>query len=548
MASLLCVGYWLWERHIATQQTISFELIKFDRQERIIKGVLHLSHQDSKILANQQTQSKSYSRITVDKSSNIQDIEIRWPEPTEQFLGQNYYLDHADIHINLKLADLSAPTNIDFIFDLYLCNATCIHKAEQWSLNLEQYLSPTSQLKVLIRTLLLAFIGGVILNFMPCVLPVLSLKILSLLKMTHHNYHQIRRYFAAGSLGIILSFMGFAIIAHVLRNGGNYVGLGLNFQQPGFIIFLIISLLLYTNNLAGKIHLRLPNRLQNFLNNHQQDSILIGSFAGGVFATLLATPCTAPFIGTALSFALSYRSSEIYLIFAAIGMGMSLPYLLLIIDPRMIKLLPKTGHWMGKLKTLLIVLLYATIIWLLYILQNLLDQKAAILLFMICLLIQFVLQNQQRFLRNNYLKYLLIAALVSMSFYIPTTASKQDKLHQLHVEQIWQPYNKQRLRDYLDQGYVILLDIGADWCITCKYNKFTVLNSQYMLDFYQQHQIITMHADYTANNPEVTQILADYHQHGIPFDVILSKKYPNGIILPTILKPSDLVINLNKAR
>ena len=262
--------------------------------------------------------------------------------------------------------------------------------------------------------LFVAFIGGIILNVMPCVLPVLSIKLLSIISCGDRSERFVRYQFIAITCGIIFSFLMLASLTNVLKISGEYVGFGLNFQQPEFIIFLILVLLLFAGSLANRISFNIPEKVSNALIKYSDESKLFGSFLSGAFVTLVATPCTAPFVGSAISFALLYSSLEIYLIFLAIGFGMALPYIALILNPNLIKMLPKPGKWMVTIKKLLVIIVYLTVFWLIFILSKLLDQKAAILLFMTCLLFQFIVENKQWILQYTTIKLILCILVVAI--------------------------------------------------------------------------------------------------------------------------------------
>lgn len=400
----------------------------------------------------------------------------------------------------------------------------------------------------LLHTVLIAFIGGMVLNIMPCVLPVLSIKLLSIINSAHKTSRFIRYQFLATSSGIILSFLALAAMTHFLKLSGEYAGLGLNFQQPEFIIFLIFGLLFFASNLSDRITIQIPHSLHSIMAKHADEGKLIGSFFAGVFATLIATPCTAPFVGSAISFALSYGWQEIYLIFACIGLGMSVPYLFLALNPKLITFIPKSGKWMVLVKRLLTMLVYLTIIWLLYILVSLLDLKAVIILFLICLLLQFIIENNQGMLKSAAMKLVICLAVIAAGFFLPQITSSNDRTRHLEARVVWQEFSYKALETNIADGKVVIVDVTADWCMTCKYNKFTVLDNEFMLGYYGDHDIVTLRANYTASSEEINNFLASYNQHGIPFDVVFSRKYPHGIILPPILKTSDVIKSIDRAR
>ena len=187
-------------------------------------------------------------------------------------------------------------------------------------------------------------------------------------------------------------------------------------------------------------------------------------------------------------------------------------------------------------------------LWLIFIISNLLDTKAAVILFMLSLLLKFFLENKQGLLKYGLIKIIVCVLIITGGFFLPKLTYKDDTLRQEEVLSVWKKFTLKKLNEYIAAGKIVLVDVSADWCVTCKYNKFVVLDNKYMLSYYKKHNIIVMRADYTSMNKEVSDYLESYNRRGRPFEVIYSKKYPRGIILPTILKTSDVIGGFDKAR
>jgi len=397
--------------------------------------------------------------------------------------------------------------------------------------------------KSLLVIMLLALSGGLILNFMPCVLPVLSMKLLSIVSKSNMGLGKIRKSFIASSLGIIFSFMALGALMCFLISTGRAVGLGLHFQQPSFIIFIILVLVFFACNLLSFFEINLPG-LNRFIFYKEG---FIGDFLNGAFATLLATPCSAPLVGTAIAFALSQGSATTMFIFTTMGVGLAMPYLLLATFPEMISLMPKPGAWMNKLKYFLAMLLALTIIWMLVVLSGQLGPTASLLLFLLCILIKFALATKTSFLRNKNTKIFVVLLLVILAFFIPEHNSYNEKKYDNYVTGIWHPFAEDKIAGLVRSGKVVVVDVTAEWCLTCKFNKMLTLNRVDVLNYLKHHNVVAMRADITNPSPHVSSYMKNLNRYGIPLNVIYGPNAPEGIILSEILTSSKLINAIKKA-
>ena len=238
---------------------------------------------------------------------------------------------------------------------------------------------PTVTLGDLIGIVALALLGGLILNLMPCVLPVLSLKLLSVIGYSGKNLRVVRRAFLASAIGILVSFLMLGTGAVILKSFGQTVGWGIQFQQPVFLTAMSVVVVLFAANVWGLFEIRLPSFLGNYAVSAGRRQTMAGHFATGAFAALLATPCSAPFLGTAVGFALAHGPFEIYLIFTALGLGLAIPYILVTLFPVLANLVPKPGQWMIALRRILALALAATAVWLVNILDTQIGRQAALM-------------------------------------------------------------------------------------------------------------------------------------------------------------------------
>ncbi|MEI6187012.1 MAG: thioredoxin family protein [Alphaproteobacteria bacterium] len=544
-------GYCQIEDRIEEKQySINYSIDSYDDKKKHLISHLNIHlKQKIKIFVKNHANEGPQSRVALENKRNINSVEIKWPTPKKSTNDAFYYTEDLNIPILINLIDPNSNTEFDLNILIAVCDKFCSQKSYMLHFNIPASLNSGVSSNVhLFEMLVIAFVGGIVLNFMPCVLPVLSIKLLSIINARQQTRQKIRHHFLATIFGIITLFLIFASIAHLLKAGGEYVGLGLNFQQPQFVTFLVLSLIFFACNLDEKITISLPTSLSAILSKYSNESKIVGSFLSGAFATLIATSCTAPFVGSALSFSLLYGKIEIYSIFFCLALGMSLPYIILAVNPGLIKHMPKQGKWILLLKKFLAILVYLTVLWLIFIISNLLDTKAAVILFMLSLLLKFFLENKQGLLKYGLIKIIVCVLIITGGFFLPKLTYKDDTLRQEEVLSVWKKFTLKKLNEYIAAGKIVLVDVSADWCVTCKYNKFVVLDNEYMLSYYKKHNIIVMRADYTSMNKEVSDYLESYNRRGIPFDVIYSKKYPRGIILPTILKTSDVIGGFDKAR
>jgi suppressor for copper-sensitivity B len=392
-----------------------------------------------------------------------------------------------------------------------------------------------------------AIIGGLILNIMPCVLPVLSLKILGVMKKSGKESPIVRRSFLASATGIITSFMVLATLVVGLKAAGQTVGWGFQFQEPYFLIVLSLILTFFAANLFGFFEIRLPQFLSNFelTKSHKSEGYL-EHFLTGVFATLLATPCSAPFLGTAIGFAFSQGAFEVFALFFAMGIGLSLPYLAFAAFPKLVKLLPKPGAWMVKAKLVLGALLLATAVWVLWVLasQEGVITSLAITVMLAMLIIAFKLPKK---LRLGTVAALTIVCLL-LPMLLMEKHEEQQPAEAAVSTDLWQDFDLGRVKTLVADGNVVLVDVTADWCLTCKANKLLVLDTAVVVDLLKMPHTVAMKADWTNRDQAIADYLKTFGRYGIPFNVVYGPGAPKGIALPELLSEDKLRKALEKAR
>ena len=377
----------------------------------------------------------------------------------------------------------------------------------------------------LIYFLLLAFIGGLILNFMPCVLPVLSLKLYSLVKISESQANNIRKYSFASFLGIIFSFILLSLIIILFKVIGTDLGWGFQFQNFGFLLVVSCIIFIFCINLLGFFEILLPSTLSNKLNSYASEQSFRSYFLSGVFSTLMATPCSAPFLGTAIGFSITSSYQNIMLIFIFISFGFALPYIISSIRPSLVSILPKPGKWMENFKLILGLILLITFGWFLS-LMNFNAFTIITLTFIILLYFIFLKRNQFSIITS------VVCLTIISYFLIP---SSKDSL-------VWQKFDETLLNKQIENGDLILLDFTASWCVTCQVNKITTLDSKKLKDFIIQNNVKIMRGDWSKRDKDILEFISKYGRFGIPVNIVFGPRDGKGVILPEILS-KDIVIN-----
>lgn len=390
-----------------------------------------------------------------------------------------------------------------------------------------------------------ALLGGLILNVMPCVLPVLGMKLTSVLSAERQQKSQVRMQFLASAAGIISSFWLIAASLALLKWSGQSIGWGIQFQSAGFLGLMVLVTAIFGTNMLGLFELRLPASITTWLaskggNNHS------GHFVQGMFATLLATPCSAPFLGTAVAFALGASWATLFLIFTGLGIGMALPWLLVALRPSLALKLPRPGVWMNRLKVLFGLMMLATSVWLITLLSSHLPIGllwAVSLVALVLLIWRCVKVFGARAVGITASLGLIATSVV---FLIASLTADYWR-SPLPAELSWQPLDTQVISQQVAAGKTLFVDVTADWCITCKANKIGVLLQQPVYDALQEDNIIRMQGDWTVPNPQVSEYLQSHNRFGVPFNIVYGPQAPQGIALPVIYSSEDVIQAIKQA-
>lgn len=405
----------------------------------------------------------------------------------------------------------------------------------------------------LAKFLLFGFLGGFILNLMPCVLPVISLKIFGFIQHAGQDRRRILRSGLAFTAGIFAWFIGLALLLIVLKSAGREITWAFQFTNPYFVLAMSAVVLVFALNLFGVFEISLPQAANRGLLGWTAREGDAGSFFQGVFATVLATPCTAPFLGTALGFAFTQSGWIILLMFVAIAAGMSAPYVLLSAQPAWLRLIPKPGPWMVRVKQLMGFLLIATLLFLLWVLgaQRGVDAILWASCFLLALSIAcwmkgaFLVPTASSAARlvTIVLAFLLV---LGTGYYFIGEKFRATKLAPSGpvAPGDWQPFTPQRLESELKQGHAVFVDFTAAWCLTCKFNETSVLESSAVREAFQRHGVIKIKADWTNGDPVITKILKQFGRPGVPMYVLYPGRNVEPILFPELLTQSLILEKL----
>ncbi|HXO29422.1 MAG TPA: thioredoxin family protein [Thermoanaerobaculia bacterium] len=393
--------------------------------------------------------------------------------------------------------------------------------------------------------LLIAVLGGLILNAMPCVLPVVSLKIFGLVRSAAHGHREVVRSALAIAAGILASFAALAALAVAAAAAGGAVGWGVQFQRPGFVAFLAVVVTLFCLNLWGLFEIPLPGALARLGGAAAREG-LAGHFFSGLFATLMATPCSAPFLGTAIGFGLAQPAPIVFAIFLAAGTGLALPYLVLAAAPGAARFFPRPGAWMETLRGVMGFLLAASAVWLLYVLAAQISPERLALFEVGLLLIALVTWLRHRAAAGGGAEaratgggaraggaalaslVALVALVVVAAGAVAMAASGSGPGDAAGGARLaaqgrssgligWVAFDRARAESLAAAGQLVFVDVTADWCFTCKVNERLILDTPEIAGAFAAHHVLPMRADWTNRSDAIARFLADNGRYGIPF-------------------------------
>jgi thiol:disulfide interchange protein DsbD len=393
----------------------------------------------------------------------------------------------------------------------------------------------------LVVSLALAFLGGVLLNLMPCVFPILSLKMLSFAQPGHHARRALTAGGVAYTVGVVASFLLLAGLLLGFRAGGEQLGWGFQLQSPAFVTVLAAVFTLIGLNLAGVFEFAhiLPGNLAGVQVRHP----IVDHALTGVLAVAVASPCTAPFMGAALGAALVMPASQALLVFAALGLGMAMPYLLASLFPGVIRWIPRPGAWMVRFKVLMAFPMFATVVWLLWVVgqQTGTDGAIGVLAMLLALAFLAWALGAPGFGRKarwgfGFVAVLVLAATVTWAWPPKTTTAKVAA----SADSVWAPWSPESVIQAQAQGRPVFVDFTAAWCITCQWNKRSTLSDATVLAGFNRRGVLLLRADWTSRDPRITEELARLGRNGVPVYALYLPGAPAPRLLPEILRTDEI--------
>ena len=402
----------------------------------------------------------------------------------------------------------------------------------------------SSQEFSVLTLIIFAFFGGLILNVMPCVFPILSIKILRFVEQSENSSYKTFKQGCLFSVGVIVSFLLIAALLISLKSGGESIGWGYQLQSPIvvsllFYLFIVMGYIFMSNIIIGSSLARL-----SLISSSKGDSL--ESFLTGVLAVIVASPCTAPFMGSAIGFALLQPSFYSILIFLGLGIGFSLPYLVLSAKPSLLSFLPKPGQWMETFKQFMAFPMWASALWLLWVLSGQVDSQEIIQVLLGALIITiglWLLEKNKS--ESNWVKWMIrlpfVLLLIFALWLVPTTYSDSDETQ----DQL--AYTPQLLEDLREENNLVFLNFTADWCITCKVNEAVALKTSEVSKVLAEKNITYLEADWTRKDPIISETLEQYGRTGLPLYLLFPSE-GDPLILPEILTEDILLSYLNEVQ
>src|SRR6516164_5542901 len=409
-------------------------------------------------------------------------------------------------------------------------------------------LTGSAGLGSVLQALGFALIGGLILNVMPCVLPVISLKIFGFVSEAGERPQKAFRLSMTFALGILVCFAVLAFVVILIRATGSQVGWGFQFQDDRFIVSISCLVFAFALNLFGVYELSVSARATQGLAKLASGQGYGGAFFQGVFATILATPCTAPFLGTASAFAFAQPFWITFLVFTFVGLGMALPYLVLAIKPNWLRFLPRPGDWMVRFRQFMGFLLIGTLLWLVWILGQMKGVDAIVQLGALLLLISILAWIKGSFwtpvssTRSRILAAAAMCGAVLIAVGVYSFVTRPSEL-------VWQRFTKDSLEKALASGRPVFVDFTADWCLTCKTNERFAIDTPQVRQAFSSRKAILLRADWTKGDPAITEILKSHGRAGVPMYLV----YPGGrkeeepVLLPELITSQTVLDALNKS-
>lgn len=401
------------------------------------------------------------------------------------------------------------------------------------------------------NNIIVFYLAGLAINLMPCNLPMLLIKIYDIIKysQTENSKQNVKISAIASALGIIFIFFIFSLFIILFQYMGKTFHLGFHFQNPYFLIFIILMLFLFALNLLGLFHINYSPKIMNYLQNKYNKSkavnrsIFIENFVMAKFLVIFATPCSMPILGSILAMSLA-NDNYISLIinFLLIGLGMATPFLLILIKPSIFDFLKKKQYILYNMEKIVILILFLTIFWLMTILYSTIGYQSLILLilFMIMIVLQF------KFIKNMKQNLAITIMMVIFATITPVSFYESEKATQLQ-DTIWQDkITLEQINKYVDEGKTVFVNIMAKWCMICNLNEFTVLSKYKALNYLDNDNVISIKIDITQDSKEAEEFYDDINAIYVPKYIVFNKDHREGCTFTGTLTSNRFIKELNK--
>ena len=367
----------------------------------------------------------------------------------------------------------------------------------------------------LIWFILLAFLGGLLLNVMPCVIPIIFLKLYNTLDLVKKDSKSILKLNLSYTAGVISSFLVLAFMILISKTSGEAIGWGFHMQSPLFVSFLVLLFLFMGFYLLNLVSIPMPKATLDFKSDQAPSYFLTG-----VLSTLAASPCTVPFMAPAVGFAFSRSYMEVFTIFFFLGLGLSFPYFIISFFPRLLKYLPQPSRWMEVFKASLSIPLFLVVMWLLYILYRQLTFSSFLITLLIIPLVILIVAFNYYLKKKSVRKFIIIACFILMGVSLSLQKSKSfSGLNRpTYIKQNFKPFSSREIYKLQKENKNVFVYIGAEWCLTCKWNE-VFLKDKEVLQFFKENKVELFYGDWTYRNPKITNFLESYQRRGVPFYV-----------------------------
>ncbi|HMG84683.1 MAG TPA: thioredoxin family protein, partial [Terracidiphilus sp.] len=391
----------------------------------------------------------------------------------------------------------------------------------------------------LLQAVGLAFLGGLILNLMPCVFPVLFIKGLSLVQSGNEERHKLRTHGFVYAAGILVSFWALVALLLGLRSAGSHLGWGFQFQSPIFLSLMAALLFFLGLSLAGQFEIGLT--LTSAGGSLAEKQGYTGSFFTGVLAVIVATPCTAPFMGVALGYALAQSAIVTFAVFTALALGLAAPYVALTLQPAWTRILPRPGAWMEVLKQAVSVPIFGTVIWMAWVLAQ--AYGAAVLA---ALLVSFLLLAIAGWFLGRWpaKRWSTVVAVAIALGVIAISVTAPGKLGATNTPVVaassgtgWQPWSADAVTRYQSRGRPVFVDFTASWCLSCQVNERVALGKPEVQKAFADSNVVLMRADWTRYDDSITQTLTSLGRSGVPTYALYIPGEATPRVLPEVLTP-----------